>query len=207
MQLDDFRNRLTRSAIGRSVSILSLTDKQKIATVVFLQICMGWLDLLGVLAIGLLGALSVTGLQSQNPGDRVSQALRLLQISDATFQTQASVIGAFALVLLVGRTILSIFFTRRVLFFLSRRGAKISANLISRLLAQPLLIVQARTTQETLYAVTGGVVIITLGILATAVVFISDLALLIIMAIGLYVVDPITALGTFLIFALICTAM
>ena len=207
MQLEDFRNRLTHSAIGRSVSILSRTDKQKIAAVVLLQICMGWLDLLGVLAIGLLGALSVTGLQSQNPGDRVSQALRLLQISDATFQTQASVIGAFALVLLVGRTILSIFFTRRVLFFLSRRGAKISANLISRLLAQPLLIVQARTTQETLYAVTGGVVIITLGILATAVVFISDLALLIIMAIGLYVVDPVTALGTFLIFALIGTAL
>ena len=207
MQLEDFRNSLTHSAIGRSVSILSRTDKQKIAAVVLLQICMGWLDLLGVLAIGLLGALSVTGLQSQNPGDRVSQALRILQISDATFQTQASVIGAFALVLLVGRTILSIFFTRRVLFFLSRRGAKISANLISRLLSQPLLTVQARTTQETLYAVTGGVVIITLGILATAVVFISDLALLIIMAIGLYVVDPVTALGTFLIFALIGTAL
>ena len=207
MLINDFRTRLTRSAIGRSVSILSRADKRKIAAVVLLQICMGWLDLLGVLAIGLLGALSVTGLQSQNPGDRVSQALRILQISDATFQTQASVIGSFALVLLVGRTILSIFFTRRILFFLSRRGAKISANLVSRLLSQPLLTVQARTTQETLYAVTGGVVVITLGILATAVVFTSDLALLIIMAIGLYVVDPITALGTFLIFALIGAAL
>jgi len=207
MQLDDFRNRLTMSAIARSVSILSRADKQKIAAVVVVQICLGWLDLLGVLAIGLLGALSVTGLQSQNPGDRVSQALRILQISDATFQTQVSIIGTIALCLLVGRTMLSIFFTRRILFFLSRRGAKISANLISRLLAQPLLTVQARTTQEMLYAVTGGVVVITLGILATAVVFVSDLALLIIMAIGLYIVDPITAIGTFVIFALIGTAL
>lgn len=207
MRLSDFRNRLTHSAIGRSISILSRADKQKIAVVVFLQICMGWLDLLGVLAIGLLGALSVTGLQSQNPGDRVSQMLRILHIADETFQTQASIIGALALVLLVGRTILSIFFTRRILFFLSRRGAKISANLISRLLAQPLLTVQMRTTQETLYAVTGGVVTITLGILATAVVFVSDAALLIIMGLGLFVVDPITALGTFLIFALIGSAL
>ena len=207
MRLSDFRNRLTHSAIGRSISILSRADKQKIAAVVFLQICMGWLDLLGVLAIGLLGALSVTGLQSQNPGDRVSQVLRILHIAGETFQTQASIIGALALVLLVGRTILSIFFTRRILFFLSRRGAKISANLISRLLAQPLLTVQMRTTQETLYAVTGGVVIITLGILATAVIFVSDAALLIIMALGLFVVDPITALGTFLIFALIGSAL
>jgi ABC-type multidrug transport system fused ATPase/permease subunit len=207
MQLDDFRNRLTMSAIARSVSILSRSDKQKIAVIVVVQMCLGWLDLLGVLAIGLLGALSVTGLQSQNPGDRVSQALRILQISDATFQTQVSIIGTIALCLLVGRTMLSIFFTRRILFFLSRRGAKISANLISRLLAQPLLTVQARTTQEILYSVTGGVVVITLGILATAVVFVSDLALLIIMAIGLFIVDPITAIGTFVIFALIGIAL
>ena len=207
MQLDDFRNRLTMSAIARSVSILSRADKQKIAVIVVVQMCLGWLDLLGVLAIGLLGALSVTGLQSQNPGDRVSQALRILQISDATFQTQVSIIGTIALCLLVGRTMLSIFFTRRILFFLSRRGAKISANLISRLLAQPLLTVQARTTQEILYSVTGGVVVITLGILATALVFVSDLALLIIMAIGLFIVDPITAIGTFVIFALIGIAL
>lgn len=207
MKLVDFRNRLALSSIARSVSILSRADKQKIAAVVIVQIGLGWLDLLGVLAIGLLGALSVTGLQSQNPGDRVSQALRILQISDATFQTQVSIIGTIALCLLVGRTMLSIFFTRRILFFLSRRGAKISSNLISRLLAQPLLTVQARTTQEMLYAVTGGVVVITLGILATAVVFVSDLALLIIMAIGLYIVDPNTAIGTFVIFALIGTAL
>ncbi len=207
MKLDNFRNRLTSSAIGRSVRILSRADKQKLATVVFLQICIGWLDLLGVLAVGLLGALSVTGLQSENPGDRVSKALQVLHISDVTFQAQISIIGASALILLVGRTILSVFFTRRILFFLSRRGAKISANLVSGLLSQPLLTVQARSTQETLYAVTTGVVNITIGILATIIVFISDAALLIIMAIGLYIVDPVTALGTFLIFSLIGAAL
>lgn len=124
MQLDDFRNRLTMSAIARSVSILSRADKQKIAAVVVVQICLGWLDLLGVLAIGLLGALSVTGLQSQNPGDRVSQALRILQISDATFQTQASIIGTIALCLLVGRTMLSIFLLVESYSFLVGAGLK-----------------------------------------------------------------------------------
>jgi ABC-type multidrug transport system fused ATPase/permease subunit len=207
MLLRSYRNRLACSAIGRSVSVLSRADRQKIVGVALVQVCMGWLDLIGVLAIGLLGALSVTGLQSQNPGDRVSQVLRIFNISDATFQTQAITIAAFASILLVGRTILSIFFTRRILFFLSRRGAKISANLISRLLAQPLLTVQARTTQETVYAVTDGVVVITLGILATAIVFLSDLALLVIMAVGLYIVDPVTALGTFLVFTIIGAAL
>ncbi|TRZ86143.1 MAG: ABC transporter ATP-binding protein [Streptomycetaceae bacterium] len=164
---------------------------------------MGVLDLLGVVAIGLLGALSVSGLQSQMPGDRVGSALRILHISDSTFQVQATILGVGAVVLLVGRTVLSIFFTRRVLFFLSRRGAAISASLISRLLSQPLLTVQARTTQETLYAVTNGVSLITLQVLATAVVLISDLSLLLIMAVGLFVVDPTTSIGTFVVFSFI----
>lgn len=164
---------------------------------------MSILDLLGVVLIGLLGALSVQGLQSNSPGNRVGAALKLLHIQDATFQSQALILGVSAAALLIGRTILSIFFTRRVLFFLSRRGAKISADLISRLLSQPLLVVQSRTTQETVYAVTTGVERIVLQVLAVAVVWISDLALLVVMFFGLIVVDRITAISIFLIFMLI----
>lgn len=185
------------------MQVLSRRDQKKVIAVTLIQISMGVLDLFGVVAIGLLGALSVTGLQSQEPGNRVSTALRFLHISNSTFQIQASVIGTSAIVLLVGRTMISIFFTRRILFFLSRRGATTSANLISRLLAQPLLKIQARTTQETLYAVTYGVGVITLGILATTVVLVSDISLMLVMAIGLFIVDPTTALITFVFFSLI----
>ena len=185
------------------MSILSPVDQRKLVAVVILQICMGVLDLLGVVTIGLLGALSVTGLQSDKPGNRVYAALKFFHISDASFQTQASFIAITAVILLVGRTMLSIFFTRRVLFFLSRRGAKISSNLVSRLLSQPLLVVQMRTTQETLFALTGGIEIITLRILATATVMASDISLLLVMGVGLFAIDPATAFGTFLVFALI----
>lgn len=194
---------LQTGAIGRSLRVLSRRDQGKVLAIAFLQICMGFLDLLGVIAIGLLGALSVTGLQSNQPGDRVNSALNVLHISNLSFQNQVSMLGVSAVILLVGRTLLSIFFTRRILFFLSHRGANISANLISRLLAQPLLIVQERTTQETLYAVTRGVELIMLQVLATTVVLVSDLSLLLIMAIGLFAVDPTTAVGTFLVFSLI----
>ena len=51
--------------INRAISVLSSSDRRKIVFVTFLQILMGGLDLLGVIAIGLLGALSVTGLQSK----------------------------------------------------------------------------------------------------------------------------------------------
>ena len=164
---------------------------------------MGALDLMGVAAIGLLGAISISGLQSQVPGSRVIAVLKFLHISDLSFQTQAISLGITAMLLLVGRTILSVFFTRRILFFLSRRGAKISSALISRLLSKSLLFVQERTTQEISFAVTAGVAQITLYVLATAMILVSDVSLLLVMAIGLFMVDPITAIGTFLIFTLV----
>ena len=181
--------------------VLSRADQRKIILITILQILMGALDLLGVIAIGILGALSVSGLQSQKPGDRITSVLQYLHISDASFQSQATILGMGALFLLVGRTILSIFFTRRILFFLSRRGAQISSNLISRLLSKPLLVIQERSTQETVYAVTSGVALITLQIIATAVVLVSDISLLLIMAIGLFAVDPTIAIGTFFVFS------
>lgn len=164
---------------------------------------MAGLDLLGVIAIGLLGAISVTGLQSSAPGDRVIGVLKLLRIQDETFQMQALILGFGALILLVGRTALSIIFTRRILFFLSRRGAKIAADLISRLLSQDLLVIQSRTTQETVFAATRGVLIIVLQVLATAVVWIADLAVLVVMMVGLLVVDMGTAIATLLVFFLV----
>jgi ABC-type multidrug transport system fused ATPase/permease subunit len=197
------RSRWLDTAIGKSLNILSKSDRKKVFAVVILQVSLGILDLLGVLIIGLLGALSVSGVQSGQPGEQVSSLLTFLSISDLSFQTQAAILASSALLLLVGRTILSIIFTRRILFFFSRRGAKISANLISRLLSQPLLTVQARTTQETLYAVTNGVSLITLQILATSIVMVSDLSLLLVMTLGIFLVDPLTAVGTFVLFSFI----
>jgi ABC-type multidrug transport system fused ATPase/permease subunit len=119
------------------------------------------------------------------------------------FQAQAIFLSLLALFLLVGRTILSMFFTRRILFFLSRRGAMISSELVSRLLSQPLLTIQSQTSQHSLFAVTNGVMLITLQVLATTVVLLADISLLLIMGMGLFIVDPFTSIGTFAIFTII----
>jgi hypothetical protein len=118
----------------RAVSLVSKKDKKKLILITFVQVSLGVLDLLGVLAIGLLGTLSITSLESKEPDGRVNSALSILRLSDSSYQTQASIIGILAVLLLVGRTVLSIVLTRRILYFMSRRGAIISANLVSRFL-------------------------------------------------------------------------
>ena len=201
------RSKWRKTTLGRSAKVLSRKDQRRIIAVVIIQVFMGLIDLLGVAIIGVLGALAVNGVQSKAPGDRVSTVLRLLNLENLDFQTQAGFLGASAAILLVGRTVLSIIFIRRILFFLSRRAAFISASLVSKLLSRSLLEVQSRTTQQTLYALTNGVNTITMGVLGTTVTLASDTSLLVIMAVGLFIVDPIIAIGTFFVFAVIGFAM
>jgi ABC-type multidrug transport system fused ATPase/permease subunit len=198
--MEKLLQRCRKSTFGRAFQVLSPRDQRRVLVVVVLQICIGFLDLLGVIAIGLLGALSVAGLQSKPPDNGILSTLDFLQLSNVSFQTQALILALGAVLLLVGRTVISIFFTRRILFFLSNRGAQISADLVSRLLSQSLIAIQSRTSQETLFAVTRGVEYITLQILAPAIVLVSDFALLVIMAVGLFTIDPFTAVGTFFVF-------
>jgi ABC-type multidrug transport system fused ATPase/permease subunit len=189
--------------LWRSASIISPEDQRKIIIVSIFQIGLGALDLIGILVIGLLGALSVSEIQSTQSNSALNSVLKVLRITEVSFQTQVAILGTTAVILLLSRTLLSIFFTRRILFFFSRRGAKISTNLTARLLSQSLLDIQSRTTQETLYSLTRGVELITVQVLATAVVLISDVSVLIVVGVGLFILDPITAATTYLVFTIL----
>lgn len=190
----------SQSVVLRSARVLPQKDQRKLIYIVFLQIFLGALDLLGVAFIGVLGALAVNGIQSSPPGNRVSQVLQVLNLDGQDFQTQAAIIGGLAALLLISRTLASVFFTRRIMFFLSRRGAFLSSELLAKYLTQPLISIQKRKSTEALYALTIGVNSVTLGILSLSLTVISDVSLLLVMSIGLFIVDPYMAFGTFFIF-------
>ena len=197
------KSKFLLTTVGRSLKVLPKTDRLKVVFVVFLQIGLGFLDLVGVAIIGILGALAVSGVASREPGNRVYSILSALNLEDQSVQTQATVLGLSAAVLLVAKTLISMFFTRKIIFFLSRRGAVISAGLLSKLLTQSLQNLQKKSMQENLYAITTGVSTITVGILATLVALIADTSLLLVMVAGLFVVDTTMAFSTLLVFSLI----
>lgn len=199
--ITQFKQRISNSTVCRSLRLLSRSEIRRIGVVIVLQIFFGFLDLAGVALIGILGSLAITGASSRTPGNRVGQVLNFLGLEDLNLQTQALAIGLTAGFVLVVKTILSAYFNRRITLFLSRRGAVVSSRLIAKLLNQPLTNLQSRSMQETLYTLTTGVDAITMGILSTSIHLTSDLSLLIILSVGLFIVDPIIALSTVILFA------
>jgi ABC-type multidrug transport system fused ATPase/permease subunit len=195
----DWRN----SILVRSSRVLPGKDRFKILAVTLIQIFLSILDLAGVALVGVLGALAITGVESQKPGGRISSLLQMLGIHDKPLQTQATIIGLTAAILLITRSLLSVYFIRKTMFFLSRRAANLSSLLISRLLTRSILEIQSRTTQETIYTLTQGVNTVTLGVMGITISLISDSALMVVMATGLFLIDPVIAISTFVVFAAI----
>jgi ABC-type multidrug transport system fused ATPase/permease subunit len=171
--------------------------------VAIMQFFVALLDLIGVAIIGVLGALSVNSVGSKPVGTRLGKILGILNIDQLPFQKQALVLGLISVVFLLTRTFLSIYFNKKILLFLSQRGAIISSNLISRLLGRPLAFIQSRSVQENIFILTRGVEVITIQILAMSLVLVSDIALLFILFIGLLVLDSITAVSMIVFFAVL----
>ena len=199
--------RVKGSTVASCFQIFSKSDQRKIGAVVVLQILLGALDLLGVALIGVIGALAVTGIQSSEPGNRVGVVLEFLQLDGFTFQQQTAILGVIAAVVLVGRTIFSIFFTRKVLYFIARRSAVTSGMLIRKVLRQNNLLIGKRTVQESIYALTEGVEKMTIGVVGNIIIMIADTSLLLVMMFGLIVIDPSIALSTVIMFSLVGFAL
>jgi ABC-type multidrug transport system fused ATPase/permease subunit len=205
--MQSLKDSLHSNTILKCARVLSKNEQRKIILVILVQLFLSILDLVGVAIVGILGALAVRGVQSQQPGDRVNKVLELLGIKQFEFQTQMTILGLLAATLLISRTIASIYLNRKTLFFLSRRGATISSRLTSQLLSKSLLRIQEKTSQTTVFSLTTGVEIVVLKVLGTTVTIISDLSLLMVMAIGLFVVDPLIAFSSLLLFGLIGLAL
>lgn len=174
--------------------------RRRVYLVIIIQILIGFLDLLGVLTVGVIGSLAVNGIQSRDPGDKVSQVLNFIGISDLAFQQQVAILGIAASALLISRTIISVIIIRKTIYFLSRRSSELSGKLIKKLLRQDLLFIREKSSQETLFALTTGASSVTTGVIGSLVGLIADLSLLIVLASGLLVLDFGIAIGTFLLF-------
>ena len=175
--------------LRRASTILSRRDKHKITIVVGLNILLGFLDLLGVAAVGLVGALAVIGFGASTPSPRINQIMEFLNLNHLEFQVQVAILGIVAGVAFIIRTISSIYVNKRIMFFFSRKGASLANELFAKVLNQNLTDLRRRTTQEYNYLFGEGITNLTIGTLATASTMVSDLVLLGTLLTGIFFAD------------------
>lgn len=192
---------LKKSLVWRSFAIFNAKDRRKLYIVAFIQVILGFLDLIGVILIGILGALTVNGIQSQKPEGRIASVLETLHIENFSFQSQVAILGVVATSTFVVRTISSVYFTRRILKFLAMKTATTSSKLVSKLLNLKPLELQENGTQQIVYAIGNGVNNITVGIIGTCITLLADISIFLILSGSLFLVDPVMALISMVLFS------
>jgi ABC-type multidrug transport system fused ATPase/permease subunit len=194
-------------SIKTAVSLVPLGERWHLVRISILQILLSFLDLAGVILIGALGSLAVRGVASQGAGDRVSQILGFLKLDSFTFQGQITALGVLAATLLIGRSIFSFLISQKTIFLMAKKSATLSSEIIRRLFNQPLLYIEKRPSQETIFSVTAGVNSIMIGLLANILNMVTDFAVLIVLWAILFLVDPLVATSTAAFFGLIFFSM
>lgn len=203
----DYEQVRVGQAIRSALRLLNHRDRSLLGLSVAIQMATSFLDLVGVLLIGLVGALAVTTVQSQPPPEVVERIVETLGLADLTNQQLVVALAGTAAVVLLTKSIVSSYLMKRVFTFLANRQALVAARLSKELLAQPLLFVQRRSSQETSYALIGGVSAATNIILAQMVVAASELSLLVVLSIALLFVSPWVAVGAIVFFSAIALGL
>lgn len=192
-----------KRTLYKCYEVLTVSDRRKVIGACILQFLLSTLDLVGVAIVGVLGSLAVSGVQSNPPGEQVAKTLELIGIDSLSFQSQIALLAVLATTFLTARTIISIVLSRKILFFISRRGAAIASELANKLFSRGLAEIQSRSTQQNLYGLTLGVQSVTLGVLGTGIMLVADFSLLIVLLIGMLVVNVVVAISAFLVFAIV----
>lgn len=188
------------SKLKTIVNFLNRKDQIRILAVIICQLFLGILDLIGVGLIGVIGALTVNGIQSKLPGNRVQEVLNFFNLDAFTFQQQVGILGLFAVSFLLIRTLVSVVLIKKTLIFLSSRGASLGESLIKRILTQSFVDIQKLGFHIPVFAVTHGTSIIMVGILGAGIGIASDLILLGVLSTGLFIASPIVAIQTIILY-------
>jgi ABC-type multidrug transport system fused ATPase/permease subunit len=193
-EIDSFRR------IGNALRLIPRKRRRKLFAIVLIQASLSILDLLGIALIGVIGALSVSGIKSSIPSDGIKKVLSIMGIENIVFQKQIAILGISAAIFLILKTVISAGINKRILRFLSSNTSIVSNNLYKRLLNNPSIMLDGNSSQRTLYAITQGVQSLNIGGVGSLMNIIAEMLLLLVLAAGLLFFDTVLALGTVTLF-------
>jgi len=186
--------------ILKAIAFTSRSDRKKLILITIITFLISLLDLAAVALAGVIGALAVRGIQEQNAGDRVRTLMESISLDQFELKTQILIISVFALCLLILRSFLSYYFSRKIFVYMSGSANKVTKELLEKLLDCEVTMVQKRSVQENLYAITIGANNLMLGLLGSVISISTDLVLFVVLFVGMFIVDPWIAASALVVF-------
>ena len=190
----------------RLLSILKYAvGVKRTGAIVLIYAFLGALDLVGVLAFGLIATEIISGISPTFSAQTTNRIFELLALENATLQMRVGLLTAGAVLLMVIKTISLFLVQKRIYYFLAYKSASLSAFILREILDRSKN--NANSISTDLYTATTGVQNIYSHIVSNILTVVADLIVTSFLIIALIVIDPIIALFTIVSFALLALTL
>jgi len=179
---------------------IGIQERQRLLLLILTQVLVNLIDLIGIGLLGLVGAITVAGIQSQSTSPTILTILSTIGLENKSFQVQVSILAIVATSLLVSRTFISLYLSRRTFLYFARKSILFSQSILQDTFRKGFESSRSTSTQGFIYSTTSGCDVLMIGVFAQSTVLVSDIALLIFMGIGVFILQPATALVSIIIF-------
>lgn len=185
----------------KCLGLLKSRDRRFLVLFLMIQILLTGLDVLGVLLIAVIATVATSAVQETPTDGRVLQLLNFLNLEMATPQRIALTLTVGATSLLVAKSLLGFYVSKRSLSFLSSRDAEISSQLTRAILRQNLEELRGLTSFQYQNAITIGSSAVTTGLISQTTLLISELVLQFVLLATIFLFSPLISIGVFLYFS------
>lgn len=190
-------------AVRKALRLLDRRARWLLGLATAVQMSLGLLDLAGIALVGLVATVAVSGVQSSELPSWLQSGIDAVGLGGLTNSQLIGVLGLAAALAMILKTALAAYLTRRLIGFLAYQQAQVSARLAREFLSRPLLDVQRWSSAEVLYALTSGVGAAIIGVLGSTVIGLAEIFLFAIVAVSLFIFDPILTITAALVFGVI----
>lgn len=186
--------------LSRVLRLFPRITHKRLLKILGVQLFLGFLDLLGVALIGVVGALSIAGVQSRPTSSQINELMNLVHLNNLTFQSQVGILAGISAGIFVGRTLFSLYFNRRILEVLSHEAQRLSTNQVSVVMRDSVPLRDKFSTQQLITNLTTGLDSLVIGYIGNTLMLGSDLIILLVISIGLTFVNPVLAFFSLIYF-------
>ena len=183
--------------------------KRSIILTTFAMALSGLLDLVGVALIGLLSILTANAATNMNPkpDGRVQKILEITHLDTLPELDRILLLSVLTLIFFLTKTILSVYFLRRLYLVLGKVANSLSKTVLNKLLRSDLTSIKAQDSQSYLFITTSGTDAVAFGLIASMSGIFTDLTLLSAMFAALLYIDLKVALVSTLFFVMLGIAL
>jgi ABC-type multidrug transport system fused ATPase/permease subunit len=186
-----------------SLSILNSEQRKKYQLLILVGTLSGLLDFFGVIVFGIIGTLAVRGIQNIKPSPRIENILDFFNLAHQDFRITLAILTLVGTLFLIAKSFVSIFITRRQIFFLNQLSANYANQLLRWMFLRGLAQVKQIPAQDMRFYALHASKALTTGVLASFSMVFIDLFLLILMVVALFITSPLVALSTATLFGLL----